>query len=369
MGPKIVVGMSGGVDSAVAAMLLKEQGYDVQCIFMKNWEDEADNPACSSEADYVDALQAAEVLDLPLHSVNFSKEYWENVFTYFLDEYRAGRTPNPDVLCNREIKFKVFLDYALKLGADKIATGHYARVRENGNSVQLLKGKDTGKDQSYFLYLLTQKALQKVLFPLGDLTKPEVRALAQKAGLPNAKKKDSTGICFIGERKFSEFLATYIPAKPGDIVDMDGKIFGHHNGLMFYTLGQRQGLGIGGKKGAPELPWYVAEKRLDKNELVVVQGQKNPALYSTGLAANQVHWIEGSPPKIDQEYTAKVRYRQSDQTCRIIKQNESGIEIEFAEPQFAVAPGQSVVLYRDDVCLGGAIIEKAATPQLQEATH
>ncbi len=359
MNPKVVVGMSGGVDSAVAALLLKEQGVDVQCIFMKNWEEDSPNPGCSSEEDYLDALQAAEVLDLPLHSVNFSQDYWDRVFTYFLEEYRAGRTPNPDVLCNREIKFKVFLDFALKLGAEKIATGHYARIREQKGRYQLLKGRDASKDQSYFLYLLGQDALRRAWFPLGELTKAEVRTIAREAGLPNAAKKDSTGICFIGERKFRDFMENYIPARPGDIVSQDGKTIGRHRGLMYYTLGQRQGLGIGGGHGQEELPWYVAEKRVEDNTLVVVQGQKNPALYSQGLTANQVHWIGGEAPESDVTITAKIRYRQKDQRCRIVNDEGGRLDIEFETPQFAVAPGQSIVFYHGDICLGGAIIERA----------
>jgi len=349
--------MSGGVDSAVAALLLRETGWDVQCIFMKNWEE--NSPGCSSEEDYLDALQAAEVLGLPLHSVNFSQEYWDRVFTYFLDEYQAGRTPNPDVLCNREIKFKVFLDFALKLGAEKIATGHYARIHEHDGHYSLLKGVDASKDQSYFLYLLGQNALSKAIFPLGELTKAKVRAIAEEAGLPNAHRKDSTGICFIGERKFRDFLENYLPAQPGDILTQEGTVVGRHKGLMYYTLGQRQGLGIGGGHGAEELPWYVAEKRIADNTLVVVQGQKNPALYSQDLTADEVHWIGHQPPEPGLRITAKIRYRQPDQPCQITEITDNRLKVSFEQPQFAVAPGQSVVFYDREACLGGAIIERA----------
>jgi tRNA-specific 2-thiouridylase len=356
MSEKIVVGLSGGVDSSVAAFLLQEQGYDVECIFMKNWEDD-DNEICSSANDYNDALEVCEILGLPLHSVNFSNEYWDKVFAHFLEEYKAGRTPNPDVLCNREIKFKAFLDYALQLGISKIATGHYANVKETPSGFQLLKGIDRNKDQSYFLYMLSKKPLSKSTFPIGKIKKQEVRKLAKKAGLPIAEKKDSTGICFIGERNFRQFIERYLPEQPGDIVSNEGEKVGTHNGLMYYTIGQRKGLGIGGGHGKSNLPWYVIEKIMDKNILIVCQGNDHPLLYSNIITASQLHWISGAAPDEGKQLAAKIRYRQKDKICRIEPVNGDSAIIYFEEPVFAAAPGQSVVLYDGEICLGGGIIE------------
>ena len=357
MAKHVVVGMSGGVDSTVAAYLLREQGYTVQCIFMKNWEDEDDDFYCSSEEDYNDAVQVCDLLDLPLHSVNFSKEYRENVFKYFLSEYKSGRTPNPDVLCNKEIKFKFFLDYALKLGADAIATGHYARVNKSADGFQLLKGIDNKKDQSYFLHLLGQKELSKTLFPIGEMTKLEVRKLALQMNLPNADKKDSTGICFIGERDFKVFLQQYLPTQPGNILTTTGKLVGQHDGLMFYTLGQRKGIGVGGGHGKTEEPWYVVKKDLDNNCLIIGQGHNHPSLYSKNIRAEQLHWITSAPSKIPFECTAKIRYRQKDQKCSITTIEKGNASISFIDGQFAPTPGQSVVFYNREQCLGGGIIE------------
>ena len=357
MAMRVVVGMSGGVDSAVAAFLLKDQGYDVQCVFMKNWEDDDDEFYCSSQEDYVDALQVCDLLNLPLHSVNFSKEYRENVFSYFLMEYKLGRTPNPDILCNKEIKFKFFMDYALKLGAEKIATGHYAKIEINNTYYNLLKGIDGNKDQSYFLYLLGQEELSKSLFPLGDLSKYEVRKIAKNQNFPNSNKKDSTGICFIGERDFKSFLQQYLPAKPGDIITTDGNFVGKHDGLMYYTLGQRKGIGVGGGHGTTEEPWYVVKKDLKNNNLLIGQGHDNPDLYSNKLIAGQLHWIASPPSNLPFECTAKIRYRQKDQACTIISIDEEIAAISFVEKQFAPTPGQSIVFYDGEQCLGGGIIE------------
>lgn len=357
MGENVVVGMSGGVDSAVAAFLLKEQGYNVQCVFMKNWEDEDDEFYCSTEEDYRDALQVCDLLDIHLHSVNFSKEYRENVFSYFLTEYKSGRTPNPDVLCNKEIKFKFFLDYALKLGAENIATGHYAKVVKHNDYYHLLKGRDSNKDQSYFLYLLGQKELSRTIFPLGDLTKAEVRQIAVQNKFPNHDKKDSTGICFIGERDFKSFLQQYLPVQPGAIVTFDGKIVGKHDGLMYYTLGQRKGIGVGGGHGETEEPWYVVEKDLDNNQLIIGQGHGHSGLYRDEIVAGQLHWISEEPNSYPYKCRAKIRYRQNDQDCMIEKTQKDLIAITFKEKQFAPTPGQSIVLYKDNECLGGGIID------------
>ncbi len=356
MAKRVVIGMSGGVDSSVAAHLLKEQGFEVQCIFMKNWEDEDDEFYCSSEEDYSDAVQVCDLLDLPLHSVNFSKEYRENVFKYFLTEYKSGRTPNPDVLCNKEIKFKFFLDYALNLGAEAIATGHYARIKESADGHQLFKGIDKNKDQSYFLYLLAQKELSKTIFPIGKMTKREVRELAEKLNLPNSDKKDSTGICFIGERDFKAFLQQYLPAQPGNIITTAGKIVGQHDGLMYYTLGQRKGIGVGGGHGTTEEPWYVIKKDMVNNNLIIGQSHKHPSLYSKKITAGQLHWITLAP-SIPFECTAKIRYRQKDQNCTITAIDNGIANINFNENQFAPTPGQSVVFYDGEQCLGGGIIE------------
>ncbi len=353
----VIVGLSGGVDSSVAALLLKQQGYRVSGLFMKNWEDDDDDQYCSSRQDLIDAVSVADRIGIDVDSVNFSAEYRDRVFSEFLREYRAGRTPNPDVLCNAEIKFRAFLDHALKLGADYIATGHYAQVRETDGLHQLLKAEDGTKDQSYFLYRLNQQQLSKTLFPLGKLYKREVREIARTAGLPNHDKKDSTGICFIGERPFREFLNRYLPADPGDICTPDGAVIGRHTGLMYHTIGQRQGLGIGGRANGDGAPWYVAGKDLARNRLIVVQGHDHPALLSRSLQAADLHWISGSAPHTQWVYSAKTRYRQPDAPCVIAGVDEKGCNVEFAEPQWAVTPGQSLVLYESRVCLGGGIIE------------
>ena len=355
---KVVIGLSGGVDSSVAALLLKQQGYQLQAIFMKNWEED-DDEYCSAEEDLDDAAKVAAKLDIPLLTRNFSGEYWETVFQYFLDEYKKGRTPNPDILCNREIKFKTFLEHAIDLGAEFIATGHYARRAKRDGKFRLLKAKDHNKDQTYFLHQLNQYQLSKSLFPLGELEKSDVRALAEQSGFENFAKKDSTGICFIGERKFREFLSQYLPAKPGNIKTVEGDTIGKHDGLMYYTLGQRQGLGIGGSTKGDGQPWYVVKKNLQYNELIVAQGHDHPALFSTGLIATNVHWIADKPDRIPYRCFAKTRYRQSDQACTIVKLDESSCEVEFDQPQRAVTPGQSVVFYREDECLGGAVIDRA----------
>ena len=355
---KVVVGMSGGVDSSVAALLLKRAGHQVTGLFMKNWEDDDTDEYCSSRQDLIDAAAAADVIGIDLEVVNFSAEYRERVFADFLREYQAGRTPNPDVLCNSEIKFKAFLDHALQLGADRIATGHYAQVREFLGQWQLMKAEDGTKDQSYFLYRLNQEQLSKTLFPVGGLYKRDVRKIAEEAGLPNHAKKDSTGICFIGERPFREFLSRYLPKQPGEIRALDSdRVIGRHEGLMYYTLGQREGLGIGGVKGAPEEPWFVAGKDMAKNVLYVVQGHQHPALMKDRLVAEQLSWISGRPPHTHWVYAAKTRYRQPDAACEVESVGTERCEIAFAAPQWAVTPGQSVVVYESLVCLGGGIIE------------
>ncbi len=350
--------MSGGVDSSVAALLLLQQGYEVEGLFMKNWEEEpGQEDNCAADEDLIDAQAVALKLGIRLHAVNFATEYWDHVFSYFLEEYQAGRTPNPDVMCNKEIKFKAFLDYALELGADYIATGHYVRNRFlPGDEVQLLKGLDNNKDQSYFLYLLNQYQLSKALFPVGELEKPEVRRLAEQNGFRNAKKKDSTGICFIGERNFKNFLSQYLPAQPGLMQTPEGKIIGEHQGLMYYTLGQRQGLGIGGTQSGNDEPWYVLEKDLDNNTLVVGQGHNHPLLFKSELTATQLHWISDKIPPTPFQCTAKTRYRQSDQTCTITVINDNQATVQFEQPQRAITPGQAVVFYQSEVCLGGGTI-------------
>lgn len=354
----VVVGISGGVDSAVAALLLKNQGYDVTAVFMQNWQDSHDTH-CSASQDFADAQTVCEILQIPLHSVNFSAEYWQHVFQYFLDEYAAYRTPNPDVLCNKEIKFKAFLDYAKKLGADFIATGHYVRRDCQKNKYRLLKAVDTNKDQSYFLHLLNQSQIAASLFPLGELTKPQVRALAKQHGFSNHAKKDSTGICFIGERKFKAFLSEYLLNKPGAIVSTENRVLGQHDGLMFYTIGQRQGLKIGGQKHTPEAPWYVVTKDIINNQLVVTQNKNHPGLAAKKLSCNNVHWIADEEPDLTRNYTAKIRYRQHDQLCMITTQDHNLFTVEFAESQWAITPGQSVVFYAGDNCLGGGTILQA----------
>lgn len=353
---QIIVGLSGGVDSSVSALLLKQQGLDIAGVFMKNWEDDDTGADCPAAEDIQDAKSVADKLGIAFHSINFSKEYWERVFAYFLQEYQAGRTPNPDILCNKEIKFKAFLDYAISLGATHIATGHYCQVREVNGKYQLLKGADPNKDQSYFLHQLGQPALARAIFPVGHLLKHEVRILANQAGFQNAKKKDSTGICFIGERNFKEFLQRYLPAQPGSLVDEHGKTMGHHDGLMYYTIGQRQGLGIGGMKNASEAPWYVAKKDLNDNRLVVVQDHNHPLLMASELNASQMNWIAGSPPATRFTAMAKVRYRQIDQPCEVTVLEDGSVSVNFEQPQRAITPGQSLVIYQDNICLGGGVI-------------
>jgi len=354
---RVVVGMSGGVDSSVAALLLKQQGYDVVGIFMKNWDDTDEFGHCTAEEDFEDVKRVCRHIGIPYYTVNFEEEYRDKVFAYFLDEYRKGRTPNPDVMCNREIKFGHFLEKALALGADCIATGHYARVEKRGDAWVLLRGVDPNKDQTYFLNQLNQYQLSKTLFPLGHLTKPQVRQIAREAGLPTANKKDSTGICFIGEKDFRAFLSQYLPAQPGDIRTLDGELKGRHQGLMYYTLGQRQGLGIGG--GGTGEPWFVADKNLAQNTLYVVQGGNHPALFSHGLLAVDVNWIGGRAPAGGSEpfsCTAKFRYRQADQAVTVNVLPGGQCLVRFAQPQKAVTPGQAVVFYDGDVCLGGGTI-------------
>ena len=368
---RVVVGLSGGVDSAVSAWLLKEQGYEVVGIFMKNWEDDDDSEFCSSNVDFVDAAAVADVIGIEIEHVNFAAEYKDRVFAEFLREYGAGRTPNPDVLCNAEIKFKAFLDHAMRLGADKIATGHYARVRQADAGFQLLKGLDPAKDQSYFLHRLSQAQLSKTLFPVGELHKTEVRQIAARIGLPNAKKKDSTGICFIGERPFREFLNRYLSHVPGPMLDERGHELGRHVGLSFYTLGQRQGLGIGGVAGHAQAatgvhePWYVAHKDVAHNTLHVVQGHAHPWLQSPWLEAADTSWVAGAPPAPG-PLAAKTRYRQADAPCRlsVAEGDAGGFRLDFAEPQWAVTPGQSAVLYDGEVCLGGGVINAAQVPEV-----
>ena len=356
---KVICGMSGGVDSSVSAFILQQQGYQVEGLFMKNWEEDDDTDYCTAAADLADAQAVCDKLGIKLHKINFAAEYWDNVFEHFLSEYKAGRTPNPDILCNKEIKFKAFLEYAAEdLGANYIATGHYVRRRGTDDNAQLLRGLDANKDQSYFLYTLSSKQVGQSLFPVGDIEKPIVRAIAEDLGLITAKKKDSTGICFIGERKFKDFLARYLPAQPGNIRTVEGDIIGRHDGLMYHTLGQRKGLGIGGVKGASEEAWYVVEKDLVNNELIVAQGHDHSALLSTGLIAQQLHWVDRQPIREPLRCTVKTRYRQTDVPCTIEPIDDESIKVIFDEPQIAVTPGQSAVFYLDEVCLGGGIIEQ-----------
>lgn len=352
---RVIVGLSGGVDSSVAAKLLLDQGYTVEGLFMKNWEEDDESGYCSAEEDLADAQQVADQLKIPLHTVNFSHEYWERVFEHFLAEYRVGRTPNPDILCNKEIKFRAFLDHALDLGADKIATGHYAQVREHNGGFQLLKGADHNKDQSYFLHLLNQHQLSHALFPLGAIEKSEVRAIAEQSGFSNAKKKDSTGICFIGERNFRDFLSQYLPAQPGEIQTPEGEVIGHHQGLMYHTLGQRKGLGIGGLANHSEDPWYAVAKDLKNNILIAEQQKNHPLLMNKTIHSEKIHWI-GTPPSVPFQCMAQHRYRQADQSCTITQSNPEGAVIQFDQLQRAVTPGQSIVLYDGPQCLGGAVI-------------
>ena len=359
---RVVVGMSGGVDSSVAALLLKQQGYDVVGVFMKNWEEKDENGVCTATADYEDVRRVSDQIGIPYYTVNFAKEYQERVFSYFLEEYRAGRTPNPDVLCNCEIKFKAFLDFALRTGAAALATGHYARLQREGDTVRLLRAAAAGKDQTYFLAGLTQAQLSRAMFPIGDLQKKELRAIAAQAGLATALKKDSTGICFIGERNFKRFLMQYLPAQPGEIVTLSGKVIGKHDGLMYYTLGQRRGLGIGGQREGNGESWFVIGKDLERNLLIVQQGEQEE-LFSLGLHAPKMHFIAGEAPAHTFECTAKFRYRQPDQAVRVTMDG-AGCMIDFAEPQRAVTPGQWAVLYDGEVCLGGGPI--AETRPLKE---
>ncbi|MCF7990341.1 MAG: tRNA 2-thiouridine(34) synthase MnmA [Thiohalocapsa sp.] len=355
--PRVCVGLSGGVDSAVAAYLLVEQGFAVEAVFMKNWEEDDEPGYCAAAADLADAEAVARQLGISLRTVNFATEYWDRVFEHFLAEYRALRTPNPDVLCNREIKFRAFLDYALTLGAERIATGHYARVLHDAAGSHLLCCADTDKDQTYFLYLLDQSQLSRTVFPLADLTKQRVREIAAELGLPNAAKKDSTGICFIGERRFADFLARYLPTEPGPIRTPEGTLLGEHSGLALYTIGQRQGLGIGGVRTAHEAPWFVAAKDTADNALIVVQGHDHPLLLTRSLRGEQLHWIAGAPPApAPFDCLCRLRHRQPLQSCTVVEYDTNLCHVRFAAPQRAVTPGQSAVFYRQDECLGGCVI-------------
>ncbi|GAA0336419.1 tRNA 2-thiouridine(34) synthase MnmA [Morganella psychrotolerans] len=359
---KVIVGMSGGVDSSVSAWLLQQQGYQVTGLFMKNWEEDDDTEYCSAAADLADAQAVCDKLGIELLTVNFAAEYWDNVFELFLEEYKAGRTPNPDILCNKEIKFKAFLEYAAEdLGADYIATGHYVRRRDINGTTQLLRGLDGNKDQSYFLYTLSHEQVAQSLFPVGELEKPEVRRIAEELDLITAKKKDSTGICFIGERKFRDFLARYLPAKPGPIMTVDGQEIGQHDGLMYHTLGQRKGLRIGGTRDGSEEPWYVVDKDVENNLLIVAQGHEHPRLMSVGLIAQQLDWVSREPLAHPLRCVVKTRYRQEDIPCTVTPLGEDKISVRFDIPVAAVTPGQSAVFYQDEVCLGGGIIEARIT--------
>lgn len=353
---RVIVGMSGGVDSSVSALLLQQQGFQVEGLFMKNWEEDDGTEYCTAKEDLADAQAVCDKLGIKLHTANFAAEYWDNVFEHFLEEYKAGRTPNPDILCNREIKFKAFLDYALMLGADLIATGHYVRRHDENGQTLLLKGLDPNKDQSYFLHAVAGEQLAKSLFPVGELEKPAVRAIAEQYDLITARKKDSTGICFIGERRFSDFLKQYLPAQPGDIETTTGEVIGKHHGLMYHTIGQRQGLGIGGLKNASEEPWYVMAKDLQRNVLIVGQGNDNPCLFANALTCKEIYWVNPIDLSQPLALTAKVRYRQADQACTLAK-TDKGYHISFDQPQRAVTPGQSVVFYQGEICLGGGVIE------------
>ncbi|GAA0457145.1 tRNA 2-thiouridine(34) synthase MnmA [Alkalibacillus silvisoli] len=351
---RVVVGMSGGVDSSVTALLLKQQGYDVVGIFMKNWDDTDEFGVCTATQDYEDVARVCNQLDIPYYSVNFENQYWDKVFQYFLNEYKAGRTPNPDVMCNKEIKFKAFLDHAIALGADYLATGHYARVRENDGVVEMLRGVDENKDQTYFLNQIPKDILPKILFPLGELDKKEVRKIAEQHDLATASKKDSTGICFIGERNFKEFLSEYLPAQPGEMQTLSGEVKGQHDGLMYYTIGQRQGLGIGGSGDA----WFVVGKNLEDNVLYVEQGIEHEALYSDELLAVDLNWLVDRHLNEPIKCTAKFRYRQKDSAVTVYVNDNGTVNVQFDEPQRAITPGQAVVFYEGDVCLGGGTIDE-----------
>jgi tRNA-specific 2-thiouridylase len=356
---RVIVGMSGGVDSSVSAYLLQQQGYQVEGLFMKNWEEDDTDEYCAAAEDLKDAQQVCDKLGIKLHTINFATEYWDNVFEYFLAEYKAGRTPNPDIMCNKEIKFKAFLEFACEdLGADYIATGHYVRREFRNGQWAMIRGRDNNKDQSYFLYTLSDKQLAQTLFPVGDIEKPQVRKIAEQAGLITHNKKDSTGICFIGERKFKDFLSQYLPAQPGNIESVDGNVIGKHDGLMYHTLGQRKGLRIGGLANAGEAPWYVVDKDMQRNVLIVGQGHDHPRLFSKGLIANQLHWVNRKEVTESFRCTAKTRYRQNDVACTVTPLANDQYQVLFDQPEIAVTPGQSVVFYQDDVCLGGGIINQ-----------
>ena len=359
----VIIGMSGGVDSSVSALLLQQQGYHVEGLFMKNWDEDDGTEYCTAKEDLADAQAVADKIGMKLHTANFASEYWDNVFEHFLEEYKAGRTPNPDILCNKEIKFKAFLDYAIHLGADYIATGHYVRnqvIQQNDGAETgvLLKGLDGNKDQSYFLHAVGGEQIAKTLFPVGELEKPAVREIAEKYDLITAGKKDSTGICFIGERRFKDFLEQYIPAQPGNIITDTGDVIAKHNGLMFHTIGQRQGLGIGGLANYSEDPWYVLEKDLNNNQLIVGQGKNHPLLFTDSLTTAEIDWVSGQAPQLPFQCKAKVRYRQDDQNCTIESDKHGRLTVTFSKPQRAVTPGQSIVFYDNDICLGGGVIEK-----------